>query len=50
MGKQKEILKRLVTLDERLDKVELNRDNMEEYLNGHYHEWLAAKEIAKKAM
>ena len=50
MGNQKEILKRLVTLDERLEKVELNMDNMEEYLNGHYHEWLAAKEIAKKAM
>ena len=50
MGNQKEILKRLVTLDERLEKVELNMDNVEEYLNGHYHEWLAAKEIAKKAM
>lgn len=50
MGNQKEILKRLVTLDERLEKVELNVVNMEEYLNGHYHEWLAAKEMAKKSL
>ena len=48
VGNQKEIVKRLRTLDERLEKVELNMDNMKEYLNGHYHEWLAAKEKAKK--
>lgn len=45
---QKEILKRLVVLDERLEKLELKTSDIEEYLNGHYHEWLAAKEQAKK--
>lgn len=44
---QKEILKRLDTLDERLEKVELNVANMDEYLDGHYHQWLAEKELNK---
>lgn len=43
---QKQIMSKLHTLDERLEQLEIKVSNEEEYLNGHYHEWLAAKEIS----
>lgn len=38
---QEKILNKLDTIDTRLENVEIKVDNLETYLNGPYHEWLA---------
>jgi hypothetical protein len=43
-GTQKTMLEKLNKLDERMDKLELQTFNIEQYLNGDYHNWLAKRE------
>ena len=38
---QTKMINKLDTLDTRLEKVEIKMNNIETYLNGPYHEWLA---------
>lgn len=38
---QTKMINKLDNLDIRLEKVEIKMDNIETYLNGPYHEWLA---------
>ena len=45
---QKQTMEKLDMLDCRLEKVEIQTANMEEYLNGNYHEWLAEKEKGRE--
>ena len=45
---QDEIISKLSRMDERLEKVEIKMGDIEAYLNGPYHEWLASKEINKQ--
>lgn len=45
---QTKILKKMDNLDERLDRIEVQNANIEEYLNGPYHEYLAKKETKTK--
>ena len=40
---QEKMIKKLDTLDIRLEKVEIKMTDIETYLNGPYHEWLASK-------
>jgi hypothetical protein len=41
---QEEIISKLNILDKRMDKMEIQFNYMESYLNGPYHAWLAEKE------
>lgn len=41
---QDQILDKLGRMDERLEKVEIKMGDIEAYLNGPYHQWLASKE------
>lgn len=43
---QNKVIGKLDNLDTRLEKVEIKMDNIETYLNGPYHAWLAEKEQA----
>ena len=45
---QDQIIEKLSRMDERLEKVEIKMGDIEAYLNGPYHEWLASKESAKQ--
>ena len=40
---QEKMMEQLSRMDERLEKIELRVGDMETYLNGEYHSWLAAK-------
>lgn len=44
---QEEIIDKLSLLDRRMDTMEIRFTNIESYLNGPYHTWLAEKEIKK---
>ena len=41
---QEEIIDKLTLLDKRMDTMEIRFTNIEAYLNGPYHTWLAEKE------
>lgn len=41
---QEEIIGKLNILDKRMDKLEIKFNDIESYLNGPYHAWLAEKE------
>lgn len=41
---QDKILEKLNTLDQRVDKLEINYSNLERWANGDYHSWLAQQE------
>lgn len=41
---QRQMLEKLDIIDRRTDKQELQLNNIEEYLNGNYHQWLAERE------
>ena len=41
---QRQMLDKLDVIDRRTDKQELQLNNIEEYLNGNYHQWLAERE------
>lgn len=41
---QEEMIEKLNVMDKRMDKMEINLGNLEAYLNGPYHAWLADKE------
>lgn len=43
-GNQEKMINKLDNLDTRLEKMELKLSDVEEYLNGPYHQWLASKE------
>ena len=44
---QEKMINKLDVLDERLEKVEIKMTDIETYLNGPYHQWLADKEQNK---
>lgn len=44
---QDQILKKLDRLDERVESLEVNYGNLEEWANGGYHQFLAEKEKGK---
>ena len=46
-GNQEKMIGKLDNLDTRLEKMEIKLSDVEEYLNGPYHQWLASKEEAK---
>lgn len=41
---QDKILEKLNTLDQRVDKLEINYSNLERWANGDFHSWLAKQE------
>lgn len=41
---QRQMMDKLDIIDRRTDKQDLQISNIEEYLNGNYHQWLANKE------
>lgn len=41
---QRQMMEKLDTIDRRTDKQEIQIGNIEEYLNGNYHNWLAEKQ------
>lgn len=45
---QDQIIEKLSRMDERLEKVEIKMGDIESYLNGPYHKWLASKEKNKE--
>ena len=45
---QEEIIDKLSLLDKRMDTMEIRFTNIESYLNGPYHNWLAEHEIGNK--
>lgn len=45
---QDQIIEKLSRMDERLEKVEIKMGDIEAYLNGPYHQWLASKEETKQ--
>jgi len=47
-GNQEKMIDKLDSLDTRLEKMEIKLSDVEEYLNGPYHQWLASKEETKK--
>lgn len=42
---QEEIIDKLTNLDKRMDTMEIRFTNIESYLNGPYHTWLAEQEL-----
>jgi len=42
---QEEIIDKLTLLDKRMDTMEIRFTNIESYLNGPYHTWLAEQEL-----
>ena len=41
---QRQMIEKLDLIDQRTDKQDIQLSNIEEYLNGNYHQWLAEKE------
>jgi len=46
-GNHEKMIGKLDSLNTRLENMEIKLNDVEEYLNGPYHQWLASKEKAK---